>query len=157
LSIILPCVQVALAVGLWEWGRYQPRAQGFGAWPIAGLICYGINAPAILPSRLAVYPFRMMYPPHFLSYYSLSEWAFFAGVAVLWFLVGLALDRKIRGTSTERRVTPVTIVWRLLLLAMGTVLFLLALRQFSMPWHQGNYWGTIIESILFLVWSAVLI
>jgi hypothetical protein len=156
-SIILPCVQVPLAVGLWEWGTYQPHSHSFGSWPTAGLVCYGINAPAILLSKLAVYPFRMMYPPHFLSHYSLLEWAFFAGVAVVWFLVGLALDRKTARAGAEVRLTMGRVLRYVLLVLVGIFLFLQALQGFSLPWHQGNYWGTITESILFLAWSVVLI
>ncbi|HXQ25511.1 MAG TPA: hypothetical protein VN822_03800 [Candidatus Acidoferrales bacterium] len=48
-------------------------------------------------------------------------------------------------------------IWHVLLLLMGIVLLLEALRGFSNPWQQGNYWGSITENIFFLAWSFVLI
>jgi hypothetical protein len=155
-SIILPSVQVPLAIGLWEWSRYEPRARSLESfpWPTGGLICYGINAPAIF-SRVVAYPFRMAQPPGFLVRYSPAEIAFFLGVALLWFLVGAGLDRMVRGEA-DRRMTVGRIVWHVLLLLMGIVLLLQAVRGFSNPWQQGNYWGSITENILFVAWSLVL-
>jgi hypothetical protein len=157
LSFILPAVQVPVAMALWEWGIYQRRAPGFGAWPTAGLVCYGINAPAILPSKLVAYPFRMMYPPHFLAHYSLQELAFFASVGVVWFLAGMAIDRKRRRPGTAGRLSLRGVLWYLFLVLEAIFLFLQALQGFALPWHRGNYWGTIAESILFLAWALVLV
>jgi hypothetical protein len=155
-SIILPCVQIPVAVALWEWGRYQPRAHGFGSWPTAGLICYGINAPAIF-SRMVIYPIRMATPPRLLARYSVEELAFFAAVGVVWFLVGLAIDRKLRDMGRQRPVTVATVLRDLILVLMGIVLFWQGLRGFSMPWHEGNYWGSFIKNALFVVWSVAFV
>ena len=159
-SVVLPSLQVPLALGLWEWGIYQLRGQGYGAWPAAGLVCYGINAPAILPSKLIVYPFRMQYPPHFLSHYSLSEWAFFGSVLALWFLVGLMIDRRRNSLKTKsHRATILGVLWYLGLVLEGIFLFLQALQGFASPGHEGSYWlwGSVIKNLLFVAWSVVLI
>jgi len=159
LSIILPSVQVPLAIALWEWSSHEPhpRKLGYVPWPTDVLICYGINAPAIFFSRLASYPLRMASPPWFLARYNYAELTFFVGVALLWFLVGTAADRKMTKFATERQVTALTALWHALLLLVGVLVLLEGLRGFLLPWHRGNYWGTITESILCVAWSVALI
>ena len=159
-SIILPSVQVPFAVGLWEWGVYQTHAKSLGSlpWTIAPMVCQGINAPAILPARLVSYPFRMTDLRHFLPHFSLEEWIFFIGVAVIWFLVGLAIDRR----KTKRASSKLSLrsgFCYLLLVIEAIFLFAQALPAFDLHWHPGDYyyWAKISESVLFLAWSFALI
>jgi hypothetical protein len=60
--------------------------------------------PFFLPTWSST--FRVMYPPHFLFHYSPSEWAFFAGVAAVWFLVDLAIAMALLGHDYRESPVP---------------------------------------------------
>jgi hypothetical protein len=109
LSILLPAVQLPLAVIPWEWGgRLHHPTLGAGHWRAGPLVCYGINAPAIF-LRLVVFPFTRggrPWPHPSIFGYGPEELSFFLGVAILWFVVGKLPDRRRSDkVSSEKRVT----------------------------------------------------
>ena len=92
--------------------------------------------------------------------YDLEDVAFLLGVALLWFLIGKWLDRRrFDEVSSENRMAMREILISMLLVAlglsMGTGLFYEGVHGLRIP--LGRFWWTIAESILFLVWSIVLI
>lgn len=165
LSIPLPAIQLPLAIALWEWGDrfFRPHLSRGGFGP-GQLVCYGINAPAIF-LRLIVFPFTRGHPywPQLsVMGYSLEDLSFFLGVAILWFLVGKWLDR--RRLSEERskswmaiRALPINLFLIALGLFIGIGLLLEGVDGLRIPYKWGDYWGTIIESVFFLVWSVAFV
>jgi hypothetical protein len=98
LRFILPAAQLALALILLYWGNHTkaPPHSDTPFTPSVTLICFGINAPALLLLALGAWigtP-RMDKAPVMLSGFGLDEWFFFAGVILCWYLVGLWLDSR---------------------------------------------------------------
>jgi len=161
-SIILPPIQFLLAVAMFEWARRVPVPRGVDTlyFPTATMVCYGINAPAIFLKLLA-FPFTRgakSWPLPSIFGYGPEELAFLVGVVILWFFVGKELDRQRLGEmASENRITPRRVLLDLLLMVFGIALFAEGLHGLHTPGKWGNYFGNIAESILFLVWSFVLI
>jgi hypothetical protein len=165
LSVLLPVIQLPLALVLWEWGGRLPLPSlGSGHFRAGPLVCYGINAPAVF-LRLVVFPFtrgsRQWAQPSIFGY-GPEEWSFFLGVVILWFLVGTLLDQ--RGSEnglSDKRMTVIDVLLRLSGIVLGVVigiaLFVEGQKGLRIPYRWGDYQGTVVESILFLVWSFVLI
>jgi hypothetical protein len=94
--------------------------------------------------------------------YGPEELSFFLGVAILWFVVGKLPDRRRSDkVSSEKRVTVrealISSFMIVLGIVMGIALFAEGLEGLRIPFRWGDYWGTIAESILFVVWSFALI
>lgn len=161
-SLVLPCIQLPLAVALWEWGRRVSLDRHFDTfyWPTPALLCYGINAPAVL-TKLVVFPFTRTNEARFVPSvfgYNPEELAFFAGVIVTWFLIGRAIERRLAGgIQTQNRNTALQLLRDFLLTSLGVALFLESLQGFRAPWRWNNRLGNTLESTLFLLWSVVLI
>lgn len=127
-------------------------------------VCYGINAPAIF-LRLIVFPFTRGHPyrPQVSVFgYGLEDLSFFLGVVILWYLIGMWLDQwRLNKERSERRMTIRGFLVALFLITLGLFinigLLVEGVEGLRQPFKWGDYWGTIIESTLFLVWSVVLI
>jgi hypothetical protein len=151
-SIVLPAVQLPLAVVLSEIGRRTDvhRIDIFD-WPPSALICYGINAPAIF-FRLAVFPFTRT--EHFWSLPSLSgygseELAFFVGVCVVWFLVGRKIDMRRNSESpSEGRNSVREIMLHGGLVVLGVGFFLAGFSRLRILFKFGPHWAILLESVL---------
>ena len=161
-SLLLPSVQFPLAVALWEWGRRVTLTRHLDTfyWPTPALVCYGINAPAVF-FKLLAFPFtrgsESWRLPSVLSY-SLEDATFFAGVIILWLLIGKTLDRRWSGrVSPQERITARRVLGDLLLVGLGIALLLEGLEGLHTPWRWGNHVGNIVESTMFLIWSFTLI
>jgi hypothetical protein len=102
LSLLLPLMQLFLAAGLWDWGHRTATTRVLDTfyWPTSVLICYGINAPALVLKLLA-FPFtrRDQVTPPSISGYGLEELFFFLGVGILWF----TLEPCYKEPRSERR------------------------------------------------------
>jgi len=165
LSLLLPSVQLVIAVVMWEsdgrlrLARFTPGRLGAGP-----LISYGINAPAVF-MKLVVFPLTRGYPtlPQVSLFgYGLEEISFFVGVAILWFFVGWWLDRLRRREGQSEAVISLrkaTLAGFFVVLStsIGLGLLVEGVRGLQVPFKWGDYWGTIVESCLFLVWSSVLL
>jgi hypothetical protein len=162
LSIFLPATQIPVALMLWECQFHLlPLTHShFSAGP---LICYGINAPALF-LRLAVFPYTRgnhpSWPQPTLFGFGLEEFSFFLGIAILWYLIGKWLDKRALNEPKETLKTNRELMIGVFLavagLLMSTTLLIEGTSGLRIPFKWGDYWGSIIESVLFLVWSIVL-
>ena len=165
LSILLPTIQLPLAVTLWEWGaRIRTSTVGPDHFRSGPLLSYGINAPAVF-LRLAAFPFtRTDSSASHLSLfgYGLEELSFFLGVVILWVLVGKYFDLRMSNTTlhnrqSTRRALSIDLIAALIVAVMAIALFVEGVEGLRIPFRWGSYWGTIEESVLFLVWSVALL
>jgi hypothetical protein len=163
LSWILPIVQVPAAIFLLQWARVSQVVQQkrfdtlYSATP--ALVCGGINAPAMLFSALAALFDRVDHPVPTLFGFTLDYVFFLIGIVILWYVVGSVLDQR---QSARREPRLVWTMSTLVLLGgplalLGALLFYVSLQGLLTPWRWNNYSGNIVRSVLFLLWSFVLI
>jgi hypothetical protein len=160
-SIILPDVQVLLAVGLQEWAIHSalPRQMCAPYLPTPMLICYGIDAPAIVLRRLLLLPLelRSIAIPLIVGF-RLDDIVLLFCVAFVWYFVGKRLDTKLSpAKSARRRMTFAWLFWNLSLLSLGVVFFFEAIDGLRYPGRWDRLFGRIAESILFLIWAQSLL
>jgi hypothetical protein len=171
MSILLPVAQLTLAITLLVWARHQPVHMGTpdDAYytPTVELLCYGINAPVAhlswrIDQVLSDMVGRMQW--RVAGFYS-NVWFFLMGVVVLWYLVGKKIDGLRSLFSKTREGKPLwRILWNLFAALLGINLFIvLCLHNvvFTDPRNGtgggSNFLGSLIEQILWLIWSFVLI
>jgi len=88
----------------------------------------------------------------------LEEVFFFLGVGILWFLIGRKLDKQTSGLLHQEKQRSVARVFANLFLALlGVAVLIEGISGLRTPWKWGNYVGNIVESVLFLVWSVILL
>jgi hypothetical protein len=157
LSLVLPVVQVAIAAALLEWAYRATYPRGVELYvPTGRLICLGLNAPARLfrfadPTQWESTP---AWVPRSLFGFSTDDLFLLAGVAVVWFLVGLALDHRHDLDTMGGRKKALGLVVSPLLLALGGLLFYGALRELG---PNNNNVNAPIGGILTLMWALSLI
>jgi tellurite resistance protein TehA-like permease len=144
-AVFLPALQVVLALVLLQWDV----APDF-YWSEPMLICDGLNAPAFLfmaPTRWP--PIAELAGGRVLGT-DISDIFFLAGVLVVWYMVGRALDRR-RGSQPHKKPPASIFITHLGMLAVGGVLLYVALQDFSanVGYHQE-------QGILTLAWSISL-
>lgn len=152
-AVVLPILQFLTAGGLLEWGHRVPPPKGLDTlyMPTVTLICFGINAPAVLFKS----PWYVL-PRTSLSIlgFGAEELSFLLGVVLVWYLLGRELDQR----ESQKALLPVTALsffFNILLIVFGMVLFLLGLAAiFRHP--GGNSSGGIIAGTLFLIWSLAI-
>jgi len=162
LAVILPILIMCLdfPVALWQ-SHVDAEQHRKDEYPIVytvTLAYLGLNAPAVVFQGLCVATlsiYRVDHDPPTLFGIGAGQLLFFTGVVLLWFSVGLFLDR--------RRICPVhrqtaTTVWRvlgtLLLLAFAIVLFgggVFVMRHRP----SGNPVGDVLTGVLWFGWSVV--
>lgn len=167
-SVVLPSLQFLLALGLWEWGLRIPWPKGIDTlyYPTPILVCYGINAPALLFKAFGA-PFRgtgWWSVPIFGSDlerfgFDLESVLFFLGIIVLWYAIGTVLDRlNLSRASVETETSFGKIMRNVLLMILGILLFFIGLRGLVGPWPwRSNPSGNVIACILLIVWSFILV
>jgi hypothetical protein len=161
-SLLLPALQVPLAIALWELGRYAqvPRRLDTLYLPTSALVSYGINAPAVF-FRVLVFPLtrgNTLWRPPDVFGYDPEQLAFFVGVGILWYLAGRSLDRRMSyELPFATRITVGQLVLDLSLMLLGVAILLEGIQGFRDPWRWNNRFGNYIESTLFVAWSLVLI
>jgi hypothetical protein len=162
-AIILPIFMLcaAFAVARWEHQVQAdvPTKREYPLNPTATLVYNGINAPAMIFSKLCVelFPiYRVDRTPASFVGLGVEECLFLFGVVVLWSVVGLALDRRRCPNGLLHRTTSGRVLFRLFLVALGTLLFYTGLIPLRNPRNSTNPLGNVMEGLLFLVWSLVL-
>jgi hypothetical protein len=165
-SIVLPCAQVLLALVLWRVARHDDtfrrlRLDTLYA-PTAWLISNGINAPAILFRWLGHTFDASAVNEAFANRFDfeLSEAAFFVGVAVVWFLVGRAIDRRIAldgATAPPPSKSAFTAVVFILLGMLGALFAVEGFYGFKYLGRWNNPHGNLIQDVLFLAWAIALL
>ena len=118
-AIVLPITQVLIALILLLWADRTPVPPKLDYYylPPAWLICKGLNAPAML--LLVPFGGDWYFVP---SMPIVGRGLFLMFVAVVWYLVGRALDRGPRPAG-ERRMVTVLMVQSLVLTAGGLLLY----------------------------------
>lgn len=163
-ALVLPVVQLVLAIGLLRWGIWQVHhPPGSFDTPYAAtpmFACQGINAPAVLLENFfrTVAPLRRvneMLSDRLVGGYDLS---FLVGLMILWYLVGRNVDRRVMGaTSAQRRTRAGNRLFQLLQVTCGACVGIMGAKQFDYLGRWNNVVGNILSGTLFLVWSLVLI
>ncbi len=155
LAIVLPIIQFVFAVILLQL-EYQATVPMYV--PTARLICRGLNAPAALFNALDPIEWGMApsWLPHSVFGFDTGDLFFLAGVIVVWYLVGRALDqRRAFKAAGRRQVVTAWIVYPLLLTLGGFLLFA-GLQDFRLP-QFSNLGYRPERAILTLIWAAGLI
>lgn len=160
LRFFLPVMQVLLAASLLYWATHEKTAsisEELYASPTT-LICFGINAPALLLRALGTWlgmPYINRAPTVVLGF-GLGDWFFLFGVVACWYLMGRWLDhlRSPDLQAPSERFSVGSLLLNLLVIACGAFLILLAVRG-GQRWSSS--FSVIIEKTLFLIWSAFLI
>jgi hypothetical protein len=162
-QIVLPVMQLIGALVLLAWGRgmSQSARLDFPYSPTPVLICNGINAPAALFSLSAsLLPLEKLDRGP-ISIFGLGAQSLFflAGVVVLWYLVGRAIDHAIRrqglvGPQVRGWVSRSLIDAALMLLA--TLLLLVGVTPILDSRGFTNPAGAVAAAFLWLAWFLVL-
>jgi hypothetical protein len=154
--VVLPLAQLAMAVGLIWISRFEHGPRGAEYWaPKAWLFCRALNAPAILFSAtesVLIGANETDWLPEFARNWDFGDAAFLVGVVVVWYLVGLALDKK-RMPNTPKRSLPTVVLSNALFFLLGGLLVFAGWKDFTNP---------ITEfarscSVLILLWAAALL
>lgn len=117
------------------------------------LVCIGINGPAVLfkvGDLLTPQAWKYMAVRGFSS----DEFWFLAGVLVIWFLIGRALDaHRLRGASTPR-VRMGSVIASIATMTVAALLLFLGLKHLH-PYEWNNPASPVV-GILFIVWSLTI-
>ena len=162
LAVILPILIVCLDFPVVLWQSHidaqQPPKHEYPIVSPVTVAYLGLNAPALIFRGLceATLPiYRMDHAPPTLFGIGAGQLLFFTGVVLLWFTVGLFLDRH--RSSQMHWQTPTTI-WRVLgtLLLMAFAILLFGGGVFVMRHRPtGNPVGDVLQGILWFGWSLV--
>jgi hypothetical protein len=160
LSFVLPIVQVGLAVFLLnsDTGTHPSQKWDTLYTPTFRLVCAGINAPATIFIGFGRMFDRVDHPQPTIFGLSLEFVFFLVGIALLWYVVGNLLDRRLMSNGPPRvwSKRKLTILGGALAV-YGVFFFYIGLQGLLTPWRWNNYWGNIAHSSLSLVWSVVLL
>lgn len=154
-SVILPVVQVFVAIVLLKWGQSITSPHQLDTIYIATptLVCLGINAPATL-FKLGDFLTPQPWRTTSVSGISSEEIWFLVGVAVIWFLAGIALDRGASALDKTHKVTAPRIIVNVALLLIAIVLLLLGSQHLHPnEWNNPASW---LVGVLFIAWSLAL-
>jgi hypothetical protein len=164
LSFVLPVIQLALALVLLHWGDQievaTVRRMRYDTLYVSTptLICDGINEPAKFLAAVSFFFERVDQAPPTIFGMDMDHTLFLAGIIVLWILVGWTLDkcRSSRETRPAWNIAKILLVG-LPLSLMGAVSLYGGLQGLMTPTNWNNEIGTIMHSILLLIWSLVLL
>ena len=124
--------------------------------PTPRLICFGLNAPALLFKFLDPFSWGLEWDrlPRSLLGFDMMDLCFLLGVVVVWYLVGMALDRWRTACAPKRRGLFVTIALYVPLLALAVLLLYLGLHDLG-PQQPENF-DPPVGAYLTLLWSVAL-
>src|SRR5579883_2189764 len=156
-ALALPILGLAIAAGLLQLGyRAHAPVNSELYVPSARLVCFGFNAPAL--------PLRMLNPirwgpafywlPRYLFGFDTDDLFLLAGVVILWYLVGRAVDRRRRPTRTEKE-SVTSVIRYVLFVALAGLLLLLGVHDLRHPGYNNLHLP--IGAFLTLAWSGVLL
>ena len=158
MALILPAALFSLtAVSLrYDYNAPQPHGVEYYVGPIR-LICRAVSAPAVALSTLNYYLIGTETKPglglsSILGFY-MDDALFLLGVAILWYVVGRALDRRVSAPTEIRRHWVVRVVQSCLSGALGALLLLIAVHDLKNPVTAAAR----ICAVLILGWSAILL
>lgn len=159
-SWALPIIQLAVAVTLVQYSYHAPLPPGVDlSVPPAWTICRGIDAPAILFRTFGHYVIRIGTrspeegaPEKILGFYT-DDWLFLAGVVLVWYLVGRALQRRWRARETRAAQNVIAaLVSYSLQVASGVLLLFMGVHDLQYP--NSSYSDA--AAFLILSWALIL-
>jgi hypothetical protein len=148
LAIFLPIIQFAIAVILLK----QAGRPDFYV-PTSKLICWGLNAPALLFRGQALWGPISVLVPGSIRGVDAGDLFFLLGVIVVWYLVGRALDRKRNLENECGPIRPMAVVAHCFLLVVGGLLLYVGAALLG----DVNYRGRPERGILTLLWAVSLL
>lgn len=162
LAVIFPILIVCLDFPVALWQRHvdalQPPKHEYPVVSAVGLAYRGLNAPAVVFEGLCVATlpiYRIDHAPPALFGIGAGQLLFFTGVVLLWFTVGLFLDRR---RSSQMHPQSPTTIWRVLgtLLLLTFAILLFGGGVFVMK-HlpRSDAVGDVLQGVLCLAWSLV--
>jgi hypothetical protein len=159
-AFVLPILMLCIAFPVMRWQEHINAASPRGEFPIVPtvtLVYAGLNAPAVLFKGLCMTYLpveRIDHPPSSVFGIDSGQFLFFAGVVVLWFTVGLLLDRRRKHqTSPKSEASIQQTVMNLSLLAFGIPLF--GGGVWSIRHGYSNPVGNLLQGVLWLGWSLL--
>jgi len=163
LALILPILQLLIALALWPYPMGSPKGLVASA-PTIRTICLGMDAPALLFPAAVVnrWPVIRWLPLKPYGLFFTDELAFLFGVILLWGIVGLMLDQLKSATkSLHGRISIanllINVTLNLALIYGGIRLFVAGLDWvFPIP-QWGNRLGYFLGSIPLMAWAFALI
>ena len=153
--VILPLMQLAIAVGLLRASEVAPVPQFYV--PTARLICWGLNAPAVLLSRAFdphTWGLTWDWLPNFVFGVDRGDLLFLMGVGAVWYLIGCKADRG-RHLEDLTRVTVRGVLANFAVLAIGSLLGIWGWHLLGYP--LANNPNEAIMAALTFAWSAGLV
>jgi|SRR6185437_4485770 len=159
LRFVLPAIQMTLSACLLVLGAAQYRADRgkeiyYGA--PAKRICYAINAPALLFRSAGLY---ILDASHLVSakvYDAIDNGTFILGVGLLWFLVGAAIDSRLKRPAKAALSRP----WRLAidfsLIVLGIAFLFFGFGAWNLI-HLGSMLQGFAEAAIYCLWALVLV
>jgi hypothetical protein len=163
-AVVFPVLMVCTAFPVARWENYvqskQPPKREYPFIPTATLVYEGVNAPALLFSKLCIEflpVYRITHTPVSFLGIGLEQTLFLVGVIALWSLVGLRIDRRGRPQpASQHKMTYVSVLLGTVQGAVGITLFYLGLIPFKNPRNSMNPFGDVTKGVLFLVWAILL-
>jgi hypothetical protein len=162
IKFVLPLCQVSLATFLLACGHRVtgPLRLDTPYVPTVTLVCMGINAPCLLVRPL-LFLLTGLLPDHGtldVIGFGLDEILFLATVAALWYLVARRLVAfRSRNENQLGEATKDSLVWHLMIAAVGTILFILGIALLRSPGRWNNPVGNKVEGILTILWALALL
>jgi hypothetical protein len=154
LALVLPTTQLVVATVLLRSGDEPPAYFDTPFVPTPRLICWGLNAPAMLIRSLHIFVHQWEWGTRQVLGFYMDDLFFLVGVIVVWYGAGRALDRRRISEPAGRRRLVNLLPRHLLLLATGCLLFCMGLGVlWNAPYNNPDYPAC---AILYLVWSAIL-
>lgn len=154
-ALLLPIAQLVVALLLLQWGHrvLPPRGLDTIYMPTPTLVCIGINGPAVL-FRVGDFLTPQTWIYMGVRGFSSDEFWFLAGVLVIWFLIGHALDaHRMRGASTPR-IRMGSAIASIAMLIVAALLLFLGLKHIH-PYEWNNPASPVV-GIFFIVWSLAI-
>lgn len=151
---VLPLIQFVTATILLRWGYRAPGPRGAEYYvPIGHRICWGLNAPAVSFRILGSYLIRSKQPSGSVILrdfgFGADDLLFLAGVVIVWYLVGRALDGQRTSRTSGGHGIALALMARLLLLALGCLFLFVVFERYNHLDHAGAF--------LTATWSVSLI
>lgn len=161
----LPLIQVLLATLLLFVGHLELQNK-MGHWlykdfgPPGRRLCYALNAPALLirfgwSETLGTRIYRELNTVA--AVHNLDDAVFLTAVVLVWFLVGLEVERRRIQQGQMVVISPLRIAISLVLVCIGVFFGLISWAPWVEPhWGYSLVWEVIPETVLYLLWGLTL-
>jgi hypothetical protein len=160
LAILIPVVQVPLAVVLTEWGEALQLRFGLINSHVGSVkyLCWALNGPGLVfrYGEILISPIKGISQG---LAFLLDTFLYLLGVGLLWYYVGRQFDRFVSGTPPYRwRIPVLGILFYLFVVLWGLKLFFWGYASFYTADSQ-NYHSPAdtTNGVILVIWSVVLI